>query len=199
VRRFSALRPTRVLSSPLARSLEVGRALAEASGAPLVVEADLREIHRGSWQGRRVDELRATDADLLAAFYADPWTFRAHGGESDELLLARVWRVIEGALRGQEAHADEPATLVLTVHYNVIRVVAAHLLGIRPDRSFAFRIDPARAALFEDSPLGWKLHAANVSGPPRDELLELAELERSSPNAAGGPGACPTAAGGPGA
>jgi broad specificity phosphatase PhoE len=65
---------------------------------------------------------------------------------------------------------------VLATHYNVIRVLAAHLLGIEPARSFAFRVDPGRAALFEDrpaldsSPAGWVLRCSNTARPTRREL-----------------------------
>ena len=156
-RALARLRPAAVLSSPLERALELGRAVVERSGAPLVIEDDLKEIHRGRWQGLTVAELHRDEADAVRAFYADPWRWCGHGGESDARLAARVWPVVEKQLARRAG-----ARVVLTTHYNVIRVIAAGALGIAPARSFAFRVDPGRAALLVDAPGGWRLRHSNV-------------------------------------
>jgi broad specificity phosphatase PhoE len=161
---FARVRPCLILSSPLERARQLGEALAERSGGPLELRAELAEIDRGAWQGSTVSELKERRAEEVREFYADPWSWRGHGGESDEQLLARVLPALD---QGLERAAG--GTLAVTTHYNVIRVVAAAALGVPPVRSFALRVDPGRALLLVDTPEGWHLHHSNVHGPPAEE------------------------------
>jgi broad specificity phosphatase PhoE len=163
--RLAALAPSRVLASPLARALELGRQVAELADAPIDVDARIGEVRRGTWQGRRVKDLQREDPAAIAAFYADPWAFAGHGGESDAALAARVWPAIDELL------ARASGTLVVATHYNVIRVVAARALAITPARSFGLRIDPGRLLVLHDGPLGWRLLAANAEDPAALEPL----------------------------
>jgi probable phosphoglycerate mutase len=159
-RDFGALAPERVLASPLARALALGRAIAERAGRELEIEPGLRELARGTWQGELQGELAARFPAQVRAYYADPWGWRGHGGETDAEIAARAWPPLERAL----AHA-RGRTLVLASHYNVMRVLTASALSIAPARSFALRVDPGHAVLLVDAPGGWQLHHANVLRP----------------------------------
>lgn len=168
-REFARVRPARVLSSPLGRALHLGRALAEAAGCPLEERAGLRELHRGTWQGVERAVLERERPGEVAAYYADPWGYRGHGGESDAEILARTWPEVERAVE------DHPGgTVVVTTHYNVIRVILAQALGVDPPRSFALRVDPAGAVRLVRRPdpggpgvpgVTWVLGASNVLAP----------------------------------
>lgn len=158
-RALAALAPAQVTSSPLARARVLGEAVARAAGIPLAIDARLAEIHRGRWQGLGVSELHERFPDDVRAFYADPWRYDAHGGESDAALLARAGPAIT-ALLGLPAR-----TVVVTTHYNVIRVLVARAMEVAPERSFALRVDPAHAVLLVDGPRGWELVHANVPSP----------------------------------
>jgi len=159
---LAALGPTLVVTSPLSRAHQLGSALAQAADVPLMIEPDLREVNRGTWQGMRVRDLMRDAREDVRAFYADPWTWRGHGGESDALLSARAWAVVARVL----AKAGG-GRVVMTTHYNVIRVLAAGALGIPAPSSFAFRVDPGRLSLFVDRPGGWVLAHSNAGAPPR--------------------------------
>jgi len=148
-----------VLSSPLSRARALGQALAERAGVELEVDDALREIHRGSWQGRKVAELHEQCPDEVRAFYADPWNFDAHGGENDRAVLARVWPVVERVLR------TRPTRVALAVHYNVIRVAVGRALGIPPAHTFRLRVDPGRGVMLRDGVTGWELVHSNTLGP----------------------------------
>lgn len=164
-RSLAALEPDRLVSSPLQRAHHLATTLAAASTAPWERDPRLREIHRGDWQGERVEALKSERAPEVDAFYADPWSFRGHGGESDADLHARAWPVLEEA-QASLARAGRPGgCLVLVSHYNVLRVLCARALGIEPARSFSLRVDPAHAVLLEDRPGGWTLCHANCSDP----------------------------------
>lgn len=158
--RFAALAPDAVWCSPLTRALELGRAIAARLQTGLDVRDELREIHRGRWQGLPVTEIEERFPDEVRAFYADPWTFRAHGGECDAQVAARAGRALDDVLA---LHAG--GVVVLATHYNVVRVLAAGALGIPPERSFALRVDPGRSVLLVDGPERWLLSGSNVWDP----------------------------------
>ena len=154
-----------VISSNLRRAYAIGSQLAERSGAVLEVTPGLREIARGHWQGRTVAELHADFSDEVAGFYNDPWTYNAHGGETDRDVLERAWPELERGL------AEHGGPLALTAHFNVVRVLIAHALGIAPADSFRFRVDLGALCVLRDDPGGWTLLRANVRGLPADREL----------------------------
>ena len=154
-----------VLSSPLRRAWLLAAALGEVLGREVSTDPDLREVHRGEWQGMLVEELHSRYAEEVESFYADPWNYRGHGGESDSMLSARAWPVVEDGL---QRSAGRP--VFVATHYNVIRVLVADALGIPAERSFSLRIDVGCAALLIDGERGWQLRSSNVSGPPCETL-----------------------------
>ncbi len=161
---FGALPLAAVLCSPLGRARELGRATAERARLAADEDEGLREVHRGSWQGLRVDELHERFPEQVDAFYDDPWSWDGHGGENDAAIARRAWRALERGI--EEARGG---TLLVATHYNVIRVLVAGALGIPPVRSFSFRIDTGRAALLVDGEDGWRLERSNVCSPPTEE------------------------------
>lgn len=157
---FAALRPELVVASTLRRARVLGEALAASTGAPLVLDAGLVEIARGRWQGLAVADLWRDHADDVAAFYADPWGWGAHGGETDRDVLARAWPVLERAVARAAG-----GRLFVAAHYNVIRVLLARALGVAPEHSFRLRIDLSAICRLRDGPAGWVLERANVRAP----------------------------------
>ena len=166
-RRFGSLPLRCILSSSLRRARVLGEALARESGAPLQITPALAEIQRGRWQGLTVSTLHAEHAEEVAAFYADPWAWNGHGGETDQDVAARAWPSLERLLaeHGAPHPGGDPAMLALTCHYNVIRVLVARMLGIAPEHSFRLRVDLSGAVLLRDTPAGWTLVRANVREP----------------------------------
>ncbi len=158
---FAALPLRRILCSDLSRARRLGEALSEATGAPLELRAELREIDRGRWQGRDIEELQAERGEELAALMADPWSWNRHGGETDADVLARAGPTLEAAL------TEEPGRgpIAVVAHYNVVRVLVSRALGIPPRDSFRLRLDLARAVLLRDDPEGFALVRGNVESP----------------------------------
>lgn len=157
--RFAGFPFRAVVASTLQRARELGTELARQTGAPLELHAGLVEIFRGRFQGRTMAELLAAHEAELAAIYDDPWHTRVHGGETDEDVLARAWPVLEAAL------TRHGGPLALACHYNVVRNLAAHALGIAPNASFRLRVDLTAAVVLYDGPDGWRLERANVRSP----------------------------------
>jgi alpha-ribazole phosphatase len=98
-----------VYSSPLRRALRLARAL---SAQPRV-DARLREIDFGAWEGRRWDEIGERET---GAWAADVLNFVPPGGESVAALRARA---LDFA-----ASLENDAALV--THAGVMRVLAGH-------------------------------------------------------------------------
>ncbi|HTF90493.1 MAG TPA: histidine phosphatase family protein [Planctomycetota bacterium] len=156
---FSSIAIERVVSSNLARARRLGEGIAAATGAPLTVSAGLAEIQRGTWQGLSIADLSRERPEQLAGFYADPWNYDVHGGETDRDVLERAWPELERGI------ASGAKLVALTCHYNVVRVLLTRMLGMQPSLSFRLRIDLSGACLLHDGPEGWRLVRANVKGP----------------------------------
>ena len=112
----SACRGMRVVTSPLARCVETAALLgaAQAAREPLIAE-----MSWGTWEGRRLDELRAELGATMRENEARGLDFRPDGGESPRDVLVRVSQWLS-SLAGP--------TLAIT-HRGVIRVVLAAATG----------------------------------------------------------------------
>jgi phosphoserine phosphatase len=104
-------RPLEIAYSPLARTAETARAVAEAiardagveSGAdalpvPVRPEPGILEIGQGEWEGVHQDEIARRWPDVLAGWRRRPWEVYAPGGESPAQVQARVRGALAGVL-----------------------------------------------------------------------------------------------------
>ncbi|TAJ18479.1 MAG: histidine phosphatase family protein [Planctomycetota bacterium] len=158
---YARLAPRAVIASPLVRARTLAECIASGAGVALELDAALRELDRGRWQGRERAELEREAPAEVAAYHDDPWNYRAHGGETDADIAARAQPVLERAVAGE----PDRAAVVLVTHYNVIRVLCALALGLEPARSFALRVDPCRGILLARGSHGWSLARSNVLAP----------------------------------
>lgn len=114
-----------VATSPLARCEAFARALSQATGCELLVDARLREYDFGDWDGRPLEELWSQHGDALAAFLGDPDSVTPPGGETAAVFRARVrdaWHDLLGRATGQRA--------LLVGHGGVLRQIVADALGM---------------------------------------------------------------------
>ena len=130
-----------IYASPLGRTVETARILAEPHKLEVQTRDGLREISHGRWEGmtrREVDEQFAEEA---AAWEKDPYTFAPVGGESGLAVTARALPVLMDIVR---AH---PAACVLVVsHKATIRLLLSSILGFDP-RRYRDSLDQKPAAL----------------------------------------------------
>ena len=110
-----------VVASPLRRSWE-GAAIV-AGAAPVRLEADLREIHFGRWEGMTAEEIRASDPALYHDWQGKAEGFEFPGGELRAEFRARVERGLDRLLQSGVTAA------LLVVHKGIIRTIAEKLLG----------------------------------------------------------------------
>lgn len=117
-----------IISSPLARSLNFGNALAEKLGVPSIIDEQMKEIGFGVWEGLTPEEIIAADSEALNHFYQDPVNHRPEGAEPLEAFSNRVWTAYE------KIAAEHSGKHVLIVaHAGVARAIMANVLDMSLD------------------------------------------------------------------
>ena len=140
-RRLGGQAISAIYASPLGRTLETARILAEPHGIPVQARDGLREISHGRWEQMTRREVESQFPDEAAAWDEDPYTFAPQGGESGLAVTARALPVLIEIVR---AH---PAANVLVVsHKATIRLLLSSLLGFDP-RRYRDNLDQLPAAL----------------------------------------------------
>ena len=113
---------TRIISSDLMRAVETAQVLGDVLGAPVALDARLREQHLGELEGRGYAE---TWAAAEAHDWSDP-ALPVAGGESLVEVRDRLADVLA------EVAADGDDVTVLVSHGDAIRAAVAHLTGVAP-------------------------------------------------------------------
>ena len=112
----------RIISSPLRRCADFAHNLAQRHALPLVLDARLREIYFGEWEGKTATELLAADPEAVARFWDDPLHFPPPGAEDVRDLQARVLRAWEDML---VQHRGE--RLLVVTHGGPLRIILGHV------------------------------------------------------------------------
>jgi probable phosphoglycerate mutase len=112
-----------VVCSAMSRARRTAQIVAAAGDLPVRVEADLREIDFGEFEGRTGPEVERRWPAELAAWRASP-AVAPPGGESVEQVAARV-----AALRERWARRHPSGTVLLVGHLYPVRVSALDALG----------------------------------------------------------------------
>src|SRR5689334_16017775 len=76
----SSWEPVAVYTSPTARCIATGRAIAQACKIETQALDDLNDIDYGAWQWKTHDEAKAADPELFAAWFATPHLIRFPDG-----------------------------------------------------------------------------------------------------------------------
>lgn len=130
-----------VYASPMKRARETAALLAEPHRLEVQVDAALREIDHGKWEGLTRKEVEAQRAGEYAAWEEDPFTYAPEGGETGLAVMARALPAIRAIV---ERHPGGAVAVV--AHKATIRLVLASLLGVEP-RGYRDRLDQAPACL----------------------------------------------------
>jgi broad specificity phosphatase PhoE len=145
-----------VVASPARRAWQSAQVL--TGGARARLEADLREIDFGRWEGHTLDELEAADPVAFRQWQEGVPEFEYPNGELRASFRARV-------ARGLERLLGSPATSALVVsHKGVIRVIVEKLTGqALPDRA-----QPAlgQVLILTRQPSGGWMLGMHSSNPP---------------------------------
>jgi broad specificity phosphatase PhoE len=124
---LAGVAPTVIVSSDLARAVETAAALHAVTGVEVHTDERLRETYGGAWQGKTIDEIRATDAAAYDLWRADTAIdVRAGGGETRSQLAQRAVPAIMDAL----GLAPAGATVVVVSHGGTVRAALGTLLRL---------------------------------------------------------------------
>lgn len=127
------------------------RQTAELHGLEPAVDPRLADLDYGTWRGRTLDELSASEPDAVHAWLTDP-TAAPHKGESIVDLLDRV----RGWLDEQFSRTGR---VVAVTHPSVIKAALVHAVRGTPESFWRIDIAPlSRTALSGRAPM-WTLHS----------------------------------------
>jgi probable phosphomutase (TIGR03848 family) len=154
--RLAKVKLKAMYSSPIERTMETARPIADRHKLRIVVRDGLGEVHYGRWTNRSMKAL--THTKLWGVVQRWPSAARFPDGESIREMQAR-------ALDEVELIADEhPRSAVCVVsHADVIKVVLAHYLGVHLDLYQRLEISPGSVsvlALGEGGPRVLTLNSA---------------------------------------
>ena len=132
---------TAAYASPMGRTIETARILAEPHGLEVLQREGLREISHGHWEQMTREEVDKQFPQEASEWEKDPYTFAPAGGESGLAVTARALPTLIELVR---AH---PGGNVLVVsHKATIRLLLSSLLGFDP-RRYRDNLDQSPAAL----------------------------------------------------
>ncbi len=136
-RRLAADGADVIVTSPLQRARRTAEAVAEATGAPLVVDEDLVEADFGEWQGLTFAEVGARWPDELSAWMASP-DVAPPAGESFAQVAMRVLAAQDRLLAGYPGQRA-----VLVSHVTPIKTLVCRALLAPPEAMFRMNLDVA--------------------------------------------------------
>ncbi|HEY8739420.1 MAG TPA: histidine phosphatase family protein [Candidatus Dormibacteraeota bacterium] len=126
--RVRGLRLAALFSSDLERARLTAEAVSAATGTPVTLEAGLREVGLGRWEGIDRDTLRRDYPDLLEAWIREPSWDMVPDGEGAGPFRARVLAALGRLVR--DRRDDE--TVAVVTHIGVIRLVLSMAAGLEP-------------------------------------------------------------------
>lgn len=133
--------PVRIFTSDLARAVDSAGILAARWGSELCVDARLRELSFGDWEGRSWAEVYRRDRRRFEIWAAEWWGVAPPGGETFAELAAR--------LLGWWGEQDAQGAVVAITHGGCVRALLARLLGAADRTAFDFEIAPAHVSALE--------------------------------------------------
>lgn len=153
--RLKTTRIAAIYSSPLERTMETAHAIAQSTNCDVEAVSDLIEVDYGSWTNRPYKSLMRTK--LWTKVQQWPSAVRFPGGETIAEVQARSVRGLD------EICARHPKGSVCCVtHAEVIRLLAAHYLGVHIDHFQRIVIAPASLSVLSISPSGPRVLALNT-------------------------------------
>jgi probable phosphoglycerate mutase len=136
------------VASPFERARETMELVRATLGLPpdsYRIDARLKELNYGHWEGLLQDDLPELDPVGLAERAKDPLRWRPKGGESYADLLARTVNWLDGVERDT----------VVAGHGGVGRAMRAHALGLAPDSVPHLEIPQDRVLVLRAGEMRW--------------------------------------------
>ncbi len=158
-----------IYSSDLLRARQTADAIAARLNLPVILDARLREIDMGEWQGMTSEEAEAWDGERLAEVRKGSFTIRRPSGESQQDVADRVL-----ALLGEINQSRAEEHVILVAHGGTIRILLIALNLWQPTHKFIE--NTSRSVLLYHAPEArWHLDSFNMLDhlPPLPHVIEL--------------------------
>ena len=162
---LAALEPSALWASDLERTRDTAAALTAVTGLTARLDKRLREIHVGTWEGLRGDEVGLSDPEAYAALRRGEDVRRSATGET----VAEVGERVAQALTEIAEAAADGATVVVTTHGLAGRAGLCRLLGLPVEHWHAFgSLENCAWAVLQRHHGGgyWRVAEYDVLGPP---------------------------------
>lgn len=138
---------TAIYSSDLMRARQTAGVIAACLRLDLHVDARLREIHQGEWEGKLVSDLARLYSVEMAARRENPIEARAPGGESVAEVAARVWAAADDIARN---HPD--GRVLVVSHGLALATLISHGRHIPLERVYSIIPDNAASTVIDWPP-----------------------------------------------
>lgn len=148
--------PFRLFASDLRRAADSARILARRFGVEPVLDARLREVSFGDWEGRAWDEVYESDRRRYDAWTERWWDLAPPGGESFADVAERVLAWFQDLGGG--------ADTIVVAHGGSIRALLVELLAIPRERAFDLQLSPARVSAVDVGDGGCELLFLDQAG-----------------------------------
>lgn len=123
---LAAYEPALLVSSDLKRAAATADAIASLTGLELRLDARLREVHVGEWQGLSAEQVRERYPELIAALDRGDDVAKGVTGETRAQLAARAGAAVRDIVR----ELEPGETAVVVAHGASSRAAAADLVGL---------------------------------------------------------------------
>jgi probable phosphoglycerate mutase len=152
---LAALRPVTLLTSDLSRAVDTARPVARATGLEPVLDARLRELHLGSWQGLTSEQARERFPQEHADWRAGRDVPRGGGETYSQAAERAVECLVE--------HLPESGTLLAVTHGGTARAAIGRLLDLPvPCWGSLAGLDNTCWSVVAESGRGWRLERHGV-------------------------------------
>jgi probable phosphoglycerate mutase len=148
-----------VYASPLDRTQETARPIAEAVGCPITPDDGLIELDVGDWTGVALAE--AAKRPEWATIQRYPSGFTFPGGESFLAMQSRMVATLDGYRRRHPGR-----TVVAVSHADPIRAVVAHAMGTHLDLFQRIVVSPCSLTAIALGDAGPVVLTVNATGDP---------------------------------
>jgi alpha-ribazole phosphatase len=153
------------VASDLSRARMTAEALCAGRTLPIELDASLREMNFGVWEGMTWNEIITRWPELSDRYEASPRQYTPEGGESWEALCARV----DEALRRITARMAPDGRALIVSHAGVMHAILHTVHGVPSMEGVELRVRLVPAGIIRlrgSFEAGWDVAALNETAAP---------------------------------
>lgn len=133
--RLAATAIDAVVTSDLGRAMETAALVLKDRALTPSVDARLREIHYGEWEGERERDIARRYPEQHRLMRDEDPAWRPPGGETIAEVRQRTLAALLDAVRGHQHQ-----TVLIVTHGTAINCLIAEAIGIAPTHTFRFEV-----------------------------------------------------------